>query len=305
MRDDDLLDALLERAVDDRERVVAGRGARWRGSARAGRSPAARRASRAAAARPRRSRAPARRRARALAARAGGCAHCGTLSPGFGSVRPAVSAGESTVGIQTMRAPSRAAISTASAFIPPTAWFSVSVPTTSTPGTSRRDDLRPLGRRGVVRLEREAGEPELREAAGERHVVDPPRRHVGADVDVQVVRALRRAHARARSASTSSAGLRRHRARPYRSPAAERPQARRAGPRSPPRSAARSRARAAGRAPPPSRPPAAPRACGCPRPGARAAARRSPPRAAPRATRAGLRPPRPRGSRSRRRRGPS
>ena len=49
---------------------------------------------------------------------------------------PAVSAGESTVGIQTMRAPSRAAISTASAFIPPTAWFSVSVPSTRTPGTT-------------------------------------------------------------------------------------------------------------------------------------------------------------------------
>ena len=63
-------------------------------------------------------------------------AHCGTLSPGFGSVRPAVSAGESTVGIQTMRAPSRAAISTASAFIPPTAWFSVKRRrSTSTSGT--------------------------------------------------------------------------------------------------------------------------------------------------------------------------
>ena len=61
-------------------------------------------------------------------------AHCGTLSPGFGSVRPAVSAGESTVGIQTMRAPSRAAISTASAFMPPTAWLSVIAPTTRTPG---------------------------------------------------------------------------------------------------------------------------------------------------------------------------
>jgi len=64
-------------------------------------------------------------------------AHRGTLSPGFGSVRPAVSAGESTVGIQTMRAPSRAAISTASAFIPPTAWFKVIVPIACTPGTTR------------------------------------------------------------------------------------------------------------------------------------------------------------------------
>jgi len=63
-------------------------------------------------------------------------AHNGTLSPGLGSVRPAVSAGESTVGIQTMRAPSRAAISTASAFIPPTAWLSVTVPIARTPGAT-------------------------------------------------------------------------------------------------------------------------------------------------------------------------
>ena len=58
------------------------------------------------------------------------------MSPGFGSVRPAVSAGESTVGIQTMRAPSRAAISTARGFIPPIAQFSVIVPIARTPGTA-------------------------------------------------------------------------------------------------------------------------------------------------------------------------
>ena len=63
-------------------------------------------------------------------------AHCGTLSPGFGSVRPAVSAGESTVGIQTISAPSRAAISTASGFIPPTAQLSVIVPNARTPSTA-------------------------------------------------------------------------------------------------------------------------------------------------------------------------
>ena len=63
-------------------------------------------------------------------------AHCGTLSPGFGLVRPAVSAGESNVGIQTIRAPSRAAISTASGFIPPTAQFSVIVPIACTAGTA-------------------------------------------------------------------------------------------------------------------------------------------------------------------------
>jgi len=58
------------------------------------------------------------------------------LSPGFGSERPAVSAGESNVGIQTIRAPSRAAISTARAFIPPTARLSVIAPYTRTPGTT-------------------------------------------------------------------------------------------------------------------------------------------------------------------------
>ena len=63
-------------------------------------------------------------------------AQSGTLSPGLGSVRPAVSAGESTVGIQTIRAPSRAAISTASAFMPPTAWFSVIVPIARTPSAT-------------------------------------------------------------------------------------------------------------------------------------------------------------------------
>ena len=144
----------------------------------------------------RRSRAPARSRARARAARAGGSPTAAPCRRASARVRPAVSAGESTVGIQTMRAPSRAAISTASGFIPPTAWFSVERPDHLDARDDAGDDLRALGRRGVVRLEREAGEPELGEAAGERDVVDPPRRHVGRDVDVQVVRALDE-HARA------------------------------------------------------------------------------------------------------------
>ena len=116
-------------------------------------------------------------------------AHCGTLSPGFGSVRPAVSAGESNVGIQTIRAPSRAAISTASAFIPPTAAVQRDRPDRAHARHDRGDDLRPLRRRRVVRLQPEAGEPELGEAVRERDVVDRRVWHVRADVDVQVVRA--------------------------------------------------------------------------------------------------------------------
>jgi hypothetical protein len=45
---------------------------------------------------------------------------------------------ESTVGSHTVRAPSRAAISTASVFIPPTARLSVTAPKTSTSGTTPR-----------------------------------------------------------------------------------------------------------------------------------------------------------------------
>ena len=158
VRDDDPRDALLERARRPPRTCRRGRGARWRGQpvpcdrpqhvARLGQQPPV------VAGHVHR----LDRRGRARAARAGCCAQSGTWSPGFGSVRPAVSAGESTVGIQTMRAPSRAAISTASAFMPPTARFSVSVPSTSTPGHETADDLRPLGGRGVVRLECEAGE---------------------------------------------------------------------------------------------------------------------------------------------------
>ena len=45
---------------------------------------------------------------------------------------------ESTVGSQTVRAPSRAAISTATGFMPPTARLSAIAPSTSTPGTAAR-----------------------------------------------------------------------------------------------------------------------------------------------------------------------
>ena len=42
------------------------------------------------------------------------------------------------MGIQTVRAPSRPAISTAIAFMPPTARFSVMAPRASMPGTTPR-----------------------------------------------------------------------------------------------------------------------------------------------------------------------
>ena len=69
------------------------------------------------------------------------------------------------------------------------------------PGTSAGDDLRPLGGRGVVRLQDEAGEAELREAVGERDVVDPPR----AARRARRGRAGRRRRARARAPARSGA----------------------------------------------------------------------------------------------------
>jgi hypothetical protein len=61
----------------------------------------------------------------------------GTSASGRG-VRPAVSPGASTVGSHTIRAPSRAAISTASGLSPPTARFSATAPIASTSGTAAR-----------------------------------------------------------------------------------------------------------------------------------------------------------------------
>ena len=59
---------------------------------------------------------------------------------GFAGFGPSslASFSESTVGSQTMRAPSRAAISTACAFSPPTPALSVIAPSASTPGTAAR-----------------------------------------------------------------------------------------------------------------------------------------------------------------------
>ena len=98
---------------------------------------------RAALRRPRRPPAPARSRRRA--ARRSRCSSTQT-----GSLRARrerrvsspLSFTESTVGNQTVRAPSRAAISTATGFIPPTARFSAIGPRTSTPGTRRAHDRR-------------------------------------------------------------------------------------------------------------------------------------------------------------------
>ena len=66
--------------------------------------------------------------------------HTGTLAPGAAS-RSCDSLTESTVGSQTVRAPSRAAISTASGLIPPTARLSAIAPSTFTPGTAARTTL--------------------------------------------------------------------------------------------------------------------------------------------------------------------
>ena len=79
----------------------------------------------------------------------------------------------------------------------------------------RAHDGRSLGRRHVVRLEHEARQPELGEAAREPEVVDAPLREIRLDVDVQVVGAadeLARARptaqwpAPARSSSSSGTG---------------------------------------------------------------------------------------------------
>ena len=66
--------------------------------------------------------------------------HTGTFAPGAAS-RSWDSLTESTVGSQTVRAPSRAAISTASGLMPPTARFSEIAPRTLTPGTAARTTL--------------------------------------------------------------------------------------------------------------------------------------------------------------------
>ena len=55
-------------------------------------------------------------------------------------------------------------------------------------GYERGDDLRALCCRGVVGLQREPGEPEVGEVPCERVIVDPPHGHVRSHVDVEIVR---------------------------------------------------------------------------------------------------------------------
>ena len=65
-------------------------------------------------------------------------AHIGRCAPGgYCRSRADASLSESTVGIHTIRAPSRAAISTASGLMPPTAALSVIAPSARTSGTTR------------------------------------------------------------------------------------------------------------------------------------------------------------------------
>ena len=71
-------------------------------------------------------------------------------------------------------------------------------------------DGRALRGRRVVRLEHEARQPELGEAAGEREIVDAPLREVGLDVDVEVVGRRGRARARAADGSVTCAAGKKH-----------------------------------------------------------------------------------------------
>ena len=127
-----------------------------------------RRASRAARRRPRR-RTGDRARPPAPSARSSCCifAQTGSLAPGLGSVRPAVSfARVDRRATRRCARPRAPAISTASGFIPPTERLSAIAPSTWTPGR-RPDDRRALGGRHVVRLQHEARQADLLEAARE------------------------------------------------------------------------------------------------------------------------------------------
>ena len=95
---------------------------------------------------------------------------------------------ESTVGSQTVRAPSRAAISTASGFIPPTARLSVIAPERLAPRAPRRAP-RSRARRSTCSATsaRTPASPSSAKRRRERDVVDLALHHVGGDVDVGVV----------------------------------------------------------------------------------------------------------------------
>ena len=185
--DDDRLDARGDRRVDDGEDLVARRDARWRARARGARRRRAPSAARAAA----------RRRRRRTGTGAGVDARRAQLeleahphrhvAVGVGVARPRrTRSSELTVGSQTIRAPWRAATSTAVALSPPTAWLSMIVPSASTPGTAALTTAARSAVAGVVRLQPEAGQPELEAALGQLEVGDPARGEVRRDVDVGV-----------------------------------------------------------------------------------------------------------------------
>src|SRR3954451_14689124 len=73
---------------------------------------------------------------RHVAVGGGGAGHPGTLPSGSACSTSPISFSELTVGSHTMRAPWRAATSTAVALSPPTEWLSVIVPSARTPGTA-------------------------------------------------------------------------------------------------------------------------------------------------------------------------
>ena len=179
MRHDDVGDTGGERRVDDGLRSRPGRGARSRARGRGARRPRAPSRGRPPSAAPARSRRrPPRTRpgssARPAASRASGPSSLASFSA-------------STVGSQTIRAPpprrdlDRQRVQSADAGV-------------ERDRAERADarhggahDRRALRRRRVVRLEHEARQPELGEAAREPEIVDAPLREVRLDVDVQVV----------------------------------------------------------------------------------------------------------------------
>ena len=187
--DDDVAHARARAPRRRPRRSRRGRGGRSRARARGGRRPRSPSCSAATARRRRRPPPPARPRRRARAAPAGSAPTAAPWRPAVGRDRARASLTASTVGSQTIRAPSRAAISTASGFSPPTAPFSVIVPMQRTPVDRVGHDPGALRGRRVVGLEREAGEPASRGRVGEvtSSMLRPTTS--GSDVDVQVVRA--------------------------------------------------------------------------------------------------------------------
>ena len=134
--DDDVPHARGERGVDDREDLVAGEVAGGEHQLVAGRDleDAAHGRQQLAVGVDHRHRLRLDRRLRA--AETSNFIHTGIGAPGANAVDLLDLVDELTVGIQTVRAPSRAAISTASALMPPTARLSTIAPIAWMPGTA-------------------------------------------------------------------------------------------------------------------------------------------------------------------------